>query len=153
VSFIVTHFIHCQIFLIMYLQYLFAFAKSYLRLKGTVNTATLCRRTSTAVPVMKCIFQIRLSSNLNRVPTYLMNFEVAPCGGLILASVAGVLDLLVDGPLVHVQAAHLPHGNKVLSLQCCGSGSGAFLTPGSGMVKNLGSGSGANNPDHISESL
>jgi hypothetical protein len=30
-------------------------------------------------------------------------------------------------------------------------GSGAFLTPGSG--KNSGSGSGMNNPDHISESL
>jgi hypothetical protein len=50
-----------------------------------------------------------------------MNFEVAPCRGLILASVAGVLDLLVYGPLVHVQAAHLTHGTKVLSLQCCGS--------------------------------
>jgi hypothetical protein len=33
-------------------------------------------------------------------------------------------------------------------------GSGAFLTPGSGtrMVKKSGSGSGMNNPDHISES-
>jgi hypothetical protein len=30
------------------------------------------------------------------------------------------------------------------------SGSGAFLTPGSGMVKKSGSGSGMNNPDHIS---
>ena len=32
-------------------------------------------------------------------------------------------------------------------------GSGAFLTPGSGMVKNWGYGSGMNNPDHISECL
>jgi hypothetical protein len=32
-------------------------------------------------------------------------------------------------------------------------GSGAFLTPGSGMGKKSGSGSGLNNPDHISESL
>jgi hypothetical protein len=33
-------------------------------------------------------------------------------------------------------------------------GSGAFLTPGSGrMGKKSGSGSGMNNPDHISESL
>jgi hypothetical protein len=32
-------------------------------------------------------------------------------------------------------------------------GSGAFLTPESRTVKNLGSGSGMNNPDHISESL
>ncbi len=32
-------------------------------------------------------------------------------------------------------------------------GSGAFLTPGSGMAKKSGSGSGMNNPDHISESL
>jgi hypothetical protein len=32
-------------------------------------------------------------------------------------------------------------------------GSGAFLTPGSGMGKKSGSGSGINNPDHISESL
>ncbi len=32
-------------------------------------------------------------------------------------------------------------------------GSGAFLTPGSGMSKKSGSGSGMNNPDHISESL
>jgi hypothetical protein len=32
-------------------------------------------------------------------------------------------------------------------------GSGAFLTPGSGMKKKSGSGSGINNPDHISESL
>ncbi len=28
-------------------------------------------------------------------------------------------------------------------------GSGAFLTPGSGMGKKSGSGSGMNNPDHI----
>jgi hypothetical protein len=33
------------------------------------------------------------------------------------------------------------------------SGSGAFLTLGSGMGKKSGSGSGVNNPDHISESL
>ncbi len=32
-------------------------------------------------------------------------------------------------------------------------GSGAFLTLGSGMGKKSGSGSGMNNPDHISESL
>jgi hypothetical protein len=32
-------------------------------------------------------------------------------------------------------------------------GSGAFLTPGSRMVKKSGSGSGMNNQDHISESL
>jgi hypothetical protein len=32
-------------------------------------------------------------------------------------------------------------------------GSDAFLTPGSGMGKKSGSGSGMNNPDHISESL
>jgi hypothetical protein len=32
-------------------------------------------------------------------------------------------------------------------------GSGAFLTPGSGMGKKSGSGSGMNNPDRISESL
>jgi hypothetical protein len=32
-------------------------------------------------------------------------------------------------------------------------GSNAFLTPGSGMGKKSGSGSGMNNPDHISESL
>jgi hypothetical protein len=32
-------------------------------------------------------------------------------------------------------------------------GSGAFLTPGSGMGKKSGSGSGMNNPDHISKSL
>jgi hypothetical protein len=33
-------------------------------------------------------------------------------------------------------------------------GSGAFLTPGSGMVgKKSGPGSGMNHPDHISESL
>ncbi len=32
-------------------------------------------------------------------------------------------------------------------------GSSAFLTPGSGMGKKSGSGSGMNNPDHISESL
>jgi hypothetical protein len=32
-------------------------------------------------------------------------------------------------------------------------GSGAFLTPGSGMGKNSRSGSGMNIPDHISESL
>jgi hypothetical protein len=33
------------------------------------------------------------------------------------------------------------------------SGSGAFLTPGSGMGKKSVSGSGMNNPDYISESL
>jgi hypothetical protein len=32
-------------------------------------------------------------------------------------------------------------------------GSGAFLTPGSGMGKKSGSESGMNNPDHISKSL
>ncbi len=32
-------------------------------------------------------------------------------------------------------------------------GCGAYLTPGSGMGKKSGSGSGMNNPDHISESL
>ena len=32
-------------------------------------------------------------------------------------------------------------------------GSGAFLTPKSGMGKKSGSGSGMNNPDHISENL
>jgi hypothetical protein len=32
-------------------------------------------------------------------------------------------------------------------------GSYAFLTPGSGIGKKSGSGSGMNNPDHISESL
>ncbi len=32
-------------------------------------------------------------------------------------------------------------------------GSGAFLTPGSGIGKKSGSGSGINNPDYISESL
>jgi hypothetical protein len=33
------------------------------------------------------------------------------------------------------------------------TGSGAFLTPGSGIGKKSGSGSGMNNPDHNSESL
>jgi hypothetical protein len=42
--------------------------------------------------------------------------------------------------------------------QCCGSGSGAFLTPGSMIrvpdgIKIPDRGSGMNNPDHISESL
>jgi hypothetical protein len=41
--------------------------------------------------------------------------------------------------------------------QCCGSGSGIrclfSLNPGSGMGKKSRSGSGMNNPDHISESL
>ncbi len=32
-------------------------------------------------------------------------------------------------------------------------GSGAFFTPGSGMGKKSGSGSGMNKPNHISESL
>jgi hypothetical protein len=32
-------------------------------------------------------------------------------------------------------------------------GSGAFSTPGSGMDKKSGSGSGMNNPDHISKRL
>ncbi len=45
--------------------------------------------------------------------------------------------------------------NIVIFEQCCGSGSGAFLTPGSRMNKNQdpGSGSGMNILDHISESL
>ncbi len=34
-----------------------------------------------------------------------------------------------------------------------GPGSDAFLTPGSGMGKISGSGSGMNNPDHISRSV
>jgi hypothetical protein len=36
-------------------------------------------------------------------------------------------------------------------IQCCGSGSGAFLAPGSGMGKKSGSGSGMNSTDHISQ--
>jgi hypothetical protein len=40
---------------------------------------------------------------------------------------------------------------SIVRKQCCGSGSGAFLTPGSRMGKKSGSGSGMNNPDHISE--
>ncbi len=36
--------------------------------------------------------------------------------------------------------------------QGCGSGSGAFLTPGYGMGKKSRPGSGMNNPGHISES-
>ncbi len=39
----------------------------------------------------------------------------------------------------------------VLRIRIQDPGSGAFLTPGSGMGKKSGSGSGMNNPDHISE--
>ncbi len=41
----------------------------------------------------------------------------------------------------------------VLRIRIQDPGSGAFLTPGSGMGKKSGSGSGMNIPDHISESL
>jgi hypothetical protein len=41
----------------------------------------------------------------------------------------------------------------VISVADPDQGSGAFLTPGSGMGKKSGAGSGMNNPDHISESL
>jgi hypothetical protein len=48
----------------------------------------------------------------------------------------------------------------VIKIQVSGNsvadpGSGALLTPGSGMGKNqdLGSGSGMNNPNHISETI
>jgi hypothetical protein len=51
-------------------------------------------------------------------------------------------------------------GEFLLIIKCCGTGSGiqdpgsgAFLIPGSGMGKKSGSGSGMNNPDHISDSL
>ncbi len=44
-------------------------------------------------------------------------------------------------------------GEHCLSLSVAGLGSGAFFTPGSGMGKKSGSGSGMNNPEHISESL
>jgi hypothetical protein len=43
---------------------------------------------------------------------------------------------------------HLSHIGSVAD-----PGSSTFLTPGSGMGKKSGSGSGMNNPDHISESL
>jgi hypothetical protein len=43
----------------------------------------------------------------------------------------------------------LKGGNALANIQCCRSGT--FLTPGSGMGKK--SGSGMNNPDHVSESL
>jgi hypothetical protein len=45
--------------------------------------------------------------------------------------------------------AHRSQGNT--SVEDPDPGSGAFLTPGSGMCKK--SGSGMKNPDHISESL
>jgi hypothetical protein len=60
---------------------------------------------------------------------------------------------LVPLPRGLVQHVYLPHKVNIKSLlikQCCGSGSGAFLTPGSGMGKKSGSGSGMNNLDHIS---
>jgi hypothetical protein len=53
-------------------------------------------------------------------------------------------------------AKDFPTGQPILSLGSVANldpGSGSFLTPGSGMEKKSGSGSGMNNPDHISESL
>ncbi len=44
-------------------------------------------------------------------------------------------------------------GEDCLSHSVPDPGSGAFITPGSGMGKKSGSGSVTNNPDHISESL
>ncbi len=46
-----------------------------------------------------------------------------------------------------------PAGLFSASVADSDTGSGAFLTPGSGMGKKSGSGAGMNNPDHISESL
>jgi hypothetical protein len=43
--------------------------------------------------------------------------------------------------------------STVLRIRIRDLGSGAFMTPGSGIGKESGSGSGTNNPDHISESL
>jgi hypothetical protein len=46
--------------------------------------------------------------------------------------------------------------DRATILQCCGSGTEVFLTPGSGIrdgLKKSGFGSGMDNPDHISESL
>ncbi len=47
------------------------------------------------------------------------------------------------------------HENDILTISVGDPdpGSGAFLTPGSGMGRKSGSRSGMNNPDHISESL
>jgi hypothetical protein len=51
------------------------------------------------------------------------------------------------------EVIHKHYGTFCGENQCCGSGSGAFLTPKSGMGKKSGSGSGINNPDHISDCL
>jgi hypothetical protein len=45
------------------------------------------------------------------------------------------------------------YGIIITKMQRCGSGSGAFLTPGSRMGKISGLGSGMNNPDHIFREL
>jgi hypothetical protein len=69
---------------------------------------------------------------------------------------AGVTSVAVF-PLV---LASVVAGVPAVARQCCGSGSGIrcffnpwIRDPGSGMAKKSGSGSGMNNPDHISERL
>ncbi len=47
----------------------------------------------------------------------------------------------------------VPYRLQYSTLQCCGSGSGAFLNFGSELGKKSRSGSGMNIPDHISERL
>ncbi len=51
------------------------------------------------------------------------------------------------------RAAHSEPGGKKTSVAELCPGSSAFLTPGSGIGKKSGSGSGIYNLDHISESL
>ncbi len=63
-----------------------------------------------------------------------------------------VLHLLHAAHILHLRARALeqvirrqlrpPHCTQGYHRQCCGSGSGALLTPGSGMGKKSGSGSG-----------
>ncbi len=59
-----------------------------------------------------------------------------------------------DSAQVRVCGACLGTRRSVpLSTVFCGSGIRCLLTSGSGRSKKLGSGSGMNNPDHISQSL
>jgi hypothetical protein len=54
----------------------------------------------------------------------------------------------VQATLDPLEGGDLCRGELTIN-QCCGSGSGTFLAPGSGIGRKSASGSGMNNPDHI----
>jgi hypothetical protein len=63
------------------------------------------------------------------------------------------LQRLLGACTIHTSSTHYQVPSTSVADPDPDPGSGAFLTPGSGMGKKSGSGCRMNNPEHISESL